>query len=199
MCQFQSVNCICETCFLVDLKWVGIYIFIIMISLNLYKTRYNSHGRYFDQILRNGDIVWQQREMRITDLIQNSLWPSGDIWRQKSWSTSVQVMACCLTTQSHYLNQCWLINNGVLWHSLGEQFHMKCARYPSINEHVSMETASKWRFPFVISNKHVNSLAPGGFDYSLRLVNFKLISIVNILSISCEIVIRWMPKHLTDY
>ena len=39
----------------------------------------------------------------------NSLWPSDAIWRQGSWSTLVQVMACCLTAPSHYLNQCWLI------------------------------------------------------------------------------------------
>ena len=45
----------------------------------------------------------------------------------------------------------------------------------------------------------VNSLAPGGFDYSLKLVNFKLILTINFLSISCEIVIRWMPQHLTDH
>ena len=44
----------------------------------------------------------------------------------------------------------------------------------------------------------VNSLAPGGFDYSLKLVNFKLISTINILSIFCEIAIRWMPQHVTD-
>ena len=25
-------------------------------------------------------------------------------------------MACCLTAPSHYLNQCWLIIKGVLWH-----------------------------------------------------------------------------------
>ena len=39
----------------------------------------------------------------------------------------------------------------------------------------------------------VNSLTPGGFAYSLKLVNFKLISTINILSIFCEIAIRWMP------
>ena len=39
----------------------------------------------------------------------NSLWPSDAIWRQGSRSTLVQVMACCLTAPSHYLNQCWLI------------------------------------------------------------------------------------------
>ena len=45
----------------------------------------------------------------------------------------------------------------------------------------------------------INSLAPGRFDSSLRLVNFKLVSMINILSIFCEIVIRWMPQHLTDH
>ena len=39
----------------------------------------------------------------------NSLWPSDTIWRQRSASTLAQVMACCLTAPSHYLNQCWLI------------------------------------------------------------------------------------------
>ena len=48
----------------------------------------------------------------------NSMGPSNAIWRCRSWSTHVQVMACCLTAPSHYLNQCWLINsNKVLWHS----------------------------------------------------------------------------------
>ena len=38
-----------------------------------------------------------------------SLWPSDAIWRHRSESTLGQVMAYCLTTPSHYLNQCWLI------------------------------------------------------------------------------------------
>ena len=47
----------------------------------------------------------------------NSLWPRNVIWRQRSGSTFAQVLACCLTAQSHYLSQCSLIN-GVPWHSL---------------------------------------------------------------------------------
>ena len=39
----------------------------------------------------------------------------------------------------------------------------------------------------------INSLILGGFGYSLKLVNFKLISMINILSIFSEIAIRWMP------
>ena len=38
--------------------------------------------------------------------IFNSLWPSDAIWPQKSRSTLAQVMACCLTAPSHYLNPC---------------------------------------------------------------------------------------------
>ena len=47
----------------------------------------------------------------------NSLGPSDAIWSWRSWSTLVQVKACCLTAPSHYLNQCWLIISKVLWHS----------------------------------------------------------------------------------
>ena len=34
----------------------------------------------------------------------NSLWPSDDIWWRRSGSTFAQVMACCLTAPSIYLN-----------------------------------------------------------------------------------------------
>ena len=47
----------------------------------------------------------------------NSLGPSDAIRHWISWSTLVQVMACCLTAPSHYLNQCLLIIIKVLWHS----------------------------------------------------------------------------------
>ena len=39
----------------------------------------------------------------------NTSWPSDTISRQRSGSTLSQVMACCLTAPSHYLNQCWPI------------------------------------------------------------------------------------------
>ena len=50
----------------------------------------------------------------------NSLWPSDAIWRHISGSTLAQVMACCLTAPSHYLNQCWLIISEVRWQSPGD-------------------------------------------------------------------------------
>ena len=52
---------------------------------------------------------------------------------------------------------------------------------------------------YVAWSDNLNSLAPGRFDYSLKLVTFKLISKINILNIFCEIAIRWMPQNLTDH
>ena len=59
----------------------------------------------------------------------NSLWPGHAIWQHKSGSTLDQVMACCLTAPSHYLNQCWLIIKGGPVAFSWEQFHWKCSRY----------------------------------------------------------------------
>ena len=55
----------------------------------------------------------------------NSLWPSDVIWQQGTRSTLAQVMACCLTAPSHYLNQCWLMISEVLWHSPDSNFNRK--------------------------------------------------------------------------
>ena len=52
----------------------------------------------------------------------NSLWPSDAKWRHRFGSTLAQVMACCLTAPSHYLNQCWLHMNEVLWYSHESNF-----------------------------------------------------------------------------
>ena len=49
----------------------------------------------------------------ITDMMINSTWPSD----ARSGSTLAKVMACCLTAPSHYLNQCWPLISGILWHS----------------------------------------------------------------------------------
>ena len=50
-------------------------------------------------------------------MVFNSLGPSDAIWHWRSWSTLVQVIACCLTAPSRHLNQCWLIISKVQWHS----------------------------------------------------------------------------------
>ena len=61
-------------------------------------------------------------DLHLTGIGINSLWPSDVIWGQGSRSTLAQVMACCLTAPSHYLNQCWLMISGVFWHSPDSNF-----------------------------------------------------------------------------
>ena len=62
----------------------------------------------------------------------NSLGPSDAIWRQRPGSTLAQVIACCLTAPSHYLNQCWLIISKVDGHSSKGKFTK--TTQPSITE-----------------------------------------------------------------
>ena len=45
----------------------------------------------------------------------NSLWPGDATWRHISGSALVHVMACCLTTPSHYPHQYWLLVSGISW------------------------------------------------------------------------------------
>ena len=48
----------------------------------------------------------------------NSLWSSDAIiLATLIWDILVQVMSCCLTAPSHYLNQYWLIISTMWWHS----------------------------------------------------------------------------------
>ena len=56
----------------------------------------------------------------------NSLWPGDAIWRHVTMSTLDQVMDCCLTAPSHYLNQCWLIMGGAPWHSYQDIILIRC-------------------------------------------------------------------------
>ena len=70
----------------------------------------------------------------------NSLWPSDAIWCQRSQSTLVQVMVCCLMAPNHYLNQCWHIMSNVQWHPLVKHF-IKISHGP---KNRSYDNALKW-------------------------------------------------------
>ena len=74
-------------------------------------------------ICNMGDIIWQNTidlvfyDGRSVISCLNSLWLGDALCWHRSGSTSAQVMACCLTAPSHYLNQCWLIIGEVKWQS----------------------------------------------------------------------------------
>ena len=54
-------------------------------------------------------LMWWQNMATSCRADVNSLGPSDAIWWQKTESTLAQVMPCCLTAPSHYLNRYWLI------------------------------------------------------------------------------------------
>ena len=70
-------------------------------------------------------------------------------WQQGSGSTLAQVMACCLTAPSHYLNQCWLIIKDVLWHGLPVrlQSRMCCYACQDRQPGVSLEVSGSENVP----------------------------------------------------
>ena len=102
----------------------------------------------------------------------NSLRPSDAIWRQWSWTTLAQVMACCLTAPSHYLNQCWLITRGVLWHTSESSF-----------AGIAQGIDSGYEFEKDILKNIFKS--PRG-------------QWVNTLNTSFETAHRWMPQNIFD-
>ena len=90
-------------------------------------------GLYFINLKAANELVYHGIDSNFINLVLmwhfdfstriiNTLWPNDVIWWRWSWSTLAQVMACCLTAPSHYLNQCWLMISGVLWHSPDSNF-----------------------------------------------------------------------------
>ena len=66
------------------------------------------------QEIRRNENVINTLKQKVLDMYVhwhvNSLWHSDTIWQLRSGSTLAQLMVCCLTAPSHYMNQCWLIN-----------------------------------------------------------------------------------------
>ena len=127
--------------------------------------------------------------------VVNSLWPSDIIWWQGSRSTLAQVMACCLTAPSHYLNQCWLMISEVLWHSSDNKYrelHLQLDKYNQWFHYYDVTWASqqhKWlatqrfvqQLPWLTTKKksklycELNLLVTRGFP-SQRASNLQSIS-----------------------
>ena len=91
-----------------EVSWYG---FCVMTG------KFSAHGRPICRWFITHQHLMFTRYCKMPDHFFNSLGPSDAIWRQRSGSTLAQVMACCLTAPSHYLNQCWLVISGVHWDS----------------------------------------------------------------------------------
>ena len=67
-------------------------------------------------------MIWQLKRMLWMNNHFARLWLIDITWRQRFRSTLARVMACYLVAPSQYLNQCWLIFSGMLWHSPQSDF-----------------------------------------------------------------------------
>ena len=109
------------------------------------------------------------------ELFLNSLWPSDAIWRHRSGSTLAQVMACCLTAPSHYLNQCWLVIIKGQWHSshgylsitvTTHLLSIECVDWPKLHDMFKAYDANVWQREF-----------PVGFPVEISALNSIFINI----------------------
>ena len=144
------------------------------------------------------------------------------MWWHRSVSTLVQVMACCLTAPSHYLNQCWnliiVIISQVLWHSPEINFTGSAEAtilYFEFENHTSEITAKSsrdqwvkfgicdWKYALenVVCCEQPYVFYPSVLTHwpleNLNVI-FKKILVIDGWGISCEIAPIWMSLDFTD-
>ena len=118
--------------------------------------------------------IWKLRNHRLRVFINKSLWSSEAIWWWRTGSALTQVMACCLTAPSHYLNQCWHIIKGVLWHSsrfTGFAQHINSYN-GFVNKVVNFFHVSK-RPMSLMQPKREGDVWPLGVNYEVSVVSSK--------------------------
>ena len=99
----------------------GVYICTKRAARNMAYQGFTKENGKVETLVELTGQVWCPGSFYMCVLL-NSLGPSDTIWWRRSGSTLAQVMACCLTAPSHYLNQCWLIISEVQRHSPGRNF-----------------------------------------------------------------------------
>ena len=91
----------------------------------------------------------------------------------RSGSTVAQVKARCLIASSHYLNECWLLTDEVLWQSHESNFTLLALWLPFCNEYEN--------YTFIIT-----ATSPMGFAILVRHSSY-----------GCDDVIKW--SHFPHY
>ena len=74
------------------------------------------------------------------------MWPGDAIWRDRTGSTLVQVMACRQATPRHFRSQCLPIISAALWHSPKYNFTANaqsiCSSYEFANDQFDITATS---------------------------------------------------------
>ena len=83
-----------------------VFVMYFWLSVCLSELLVHLSGNYADNISNGLNSPWHS-------LLTTLMTQLGD----KDMGHLAQIMACCLTAPNHYLTQCWLTINEVLWHS----------------------------------------------------------------------------------
>ena len=115
----------------------------------------------------------------------NSLWPIITIWWYRSGSTLDQVMACCLTAPSHYLNQCWPVSSS--------DVHPR-----AISEKITESSITKPSLKITYLKFHSNFVGFNGLSWEIRM---KCVAECSSCSRSCwwrrALVYLWRMRRAT--
>ena len=102
-------------------------------------------------------------------------------------STLTRVMACYLTAPTHYLNQCWLISNEVLWHSPLDYFTGN-AQYISL--YINLTISNLWSQSLFPGSKE---LTHWGLDIWMPLRRRQCIFLNENVWISIKMSLKFVP------
>ena len=100
----------------------------------------------------------------------NSLWHSNAIWQHRSGSILAQVMACCLTAPSNYLNRYWLIIGEVLWYSPESNFtpRLRCSNDEKVGEICEIYISRGFFFNVIKHGADIlQAIFPNAFPWNL--------------------------------
>ena len=122
----------------------------------------------------------------------NSLSCSEDISQHISGSILAQVMACCLTAPSRYLNQCLFLMSEVLWHSPEKSSFLASAQ--ATNQYNEYEIYCFYIIAIPPRSYWVNTLRPRQNGRRLADDTFKCIFLNENVRISIKISPKFVPK-----
>ena len=112
----------------------GTWTHVIIITVTLNEHHGISNHQYFDCLFNSlglelglGKNIKENIKAHVTgplwgDSLVISLHKGPVTWQHSSGSTLAQVIACCRQATNYYLNQCWLLINGPLWHFPASNF-----------------------------------------------------------------------------
>ena len=125
------------------------------------------------------------------NFLTHCVWPSVAVWQHRCRSTLAHIIASCLTTPSHYLNQSLLLISGVLRHSPENNFAV-CSQAANLYNEFENQT-----FEIIATSSRgqwVNTLRPRQNGRDFADDNFKGIFLNENVLVPIKFSLKFVPK-----